>query len=64
MCTIRPGDRYFSERHMPLITQHPDEQVRSAIKALSDVIVLKKDPPKKDNYMHMDVLTRFNCEYY
>ena len=47
-----------------LITQHPDEQVRSAIKALSDVIVLKKDPPKKDNYMHMDVLTRFNCEYY
>ena len=47
-----------------LIAQHPDEQMRLAIEALSEYILRKKLPPKKDNYMHMDILTRYNAEYY
>ncbi|MCI2082068.1 MAG: LacI family transcriptional regulator [Bacteroidales bacterium] len=47
-----------------LITQHADMQSFYAIQALTDYIVLKKTPAKKDNYMHMDLLTRFNIDYY
>ncbi len=47
-----------------LITQHPDEQVYNAISTLSDKIVLKKEPQHKDNFMHMDILTRYNVDYY
>jgi LacI family transcriptional regulator len=47
-----------------LITQHADSQCFNAIQALTDLIVLKKTPAKKDNYMHMDILTRYNIDYY
>ena len=47
-----------------LIAQHPDEQVRLAISALADLLLLKKTPARRDNYMHMDILTRYNVEYY
>ena len=47
-----------------LIAQHPDEQMRQAIETLSEYILRKKLPPKKDNYMHMDILTRYNVDYY
>ena len=47
-----------------LIAQHPDEQVAMAIQALFDYIVLGKKPMRRDNYMHMDILTRYNIEYY
>lgn len=47
-----------------LITQHADMQTFNAIQALTDFIVLKKVPAKKDNYMHMDILTRYNIDYY
>ena len=47
-----------------LITQHPDEQAASAIRDLVDHVVFKKTPPRRDNFMHMDILTRYNVEYY
>ncbi len=47
-----------------LIAQHPDEQVAMAIQALFDYIVLGKKPMRRDNFMHMDILTRYNIEYY
>lgn len=47
-----------------LIAQHPDEQVSHSIQALSEFIVLGKSPERRDNYMHMDILTRYNTDYY
>ncbi len=47
-----------------LIAQHPDEQVRLAVETLADYILRKKLPARKDNFMHMDILTRYNVEYY
>lgn len=47
-----------------LIAQRPDEQMNMAIQALAEYIVRNKLPLKKDNFVHMDILTRFNVEYY
>ena len=47
-----------------LIGQRPDEQVRLAIEALAEHAILGKIPPRKDHFMHMDVLTRYNVEDY
>ena len=47
-----------------LICQHPDEQVSMAVNALSERIVLGKHPARRDNFMHMDILTRYNVDYY
>lgn len=47
-----------------LIAQHPDEQARMAIESLADLLLLKKEPVRRDNFMHMDILTRYNVEYY
>ena len=47
-----------------LIAQHPDEQAHLAIQSLADTLLLKKAPARRDNFMHMDILTRYNVEYY
>ena len=47
-----------------LIAQHPDDQVRQAIQALSERIVFQRTPDRTDNFMHMDILTRYNIEDY
>ena len=47
-----------------LIAQRPDEQVRLAIQALADKIVFKRDPVHRDHYMPMDILNRYNVDYY
>ena len=47
-----------------LIGQRPDDQVRLAIEALAEYALLGKIPPRKDHFMHMDILTRFNVEDY
>ena len=47
-----------------LIAQHPDDQVRLAVQALAENVLRKKLPARKDNYMHMDILTRYNVEDY
>jgi LacI family transcriptional regulator len=47
-----------------LIGQRPGEQVAQAIQALADYLLLDKKPALKDNHMHMDILTRYNIDYY
>lgn len=47
-----------------LICQHPDEQVALAVQALTERIVLGKYPARRDNFMHMDILTRYNVDCY
>ena len=47
-----------------LIGQRPDVQVTRAIEALAEAIVLGQLPPQKDAFMHMDILTRYNVDYY
>ena len=47
-----------------LIGQRPDVQVSRAIEALAEAIVLGQLPPQKDAFMHMDILTRYNVDYY
>ena len=45
-----------------LIGQHPEEQVGRAVQALADYILLGRLPQKKDNSMHMDILTPYNVD--
>ena len=47
-----------------LIAQRPEEQVQLAIQSLADRIVFQRLPEKTDNYMHMDILIRYNAEDY
>lgn len=47
-----------------LITQHTDEQTRLAVNSLVDYLVLSKAPERRDNYMHMDILSRNNVDDY
>ena len=45
-----------------LITQRPEEQIHGAIDALINYIVFGREPAVRDNFMHMDILTRFNLD--
>lgn len=47
-----------------LIAQHSDRQVASAILSLVDNFIHGDDPQKKDNYTQMDILNKYNCDYY
>lgn len=47
-----------------LIAQHAEEQSRMAVDTLANFILMHKRPAKRDNNMHMDILTRYNCEDY
>lgn len=47
-----------------LISHHSETQSRLAVAALADFIILHKAPVRRDNYLHMDILTRFNEENY
>ena len=47
-----------------LITQHTDEQTRLAINSMVDYLILNKEPERRDNYMHMDILSRDNVDDY
>ena len=47
-----------------LICQHPDDQLSLAINALSERVLLGKYPAHRDNFMHMDILTRYNVDFY
>jgi len=47
-----------------IIAQHPDEQVSQAIRALTDYIVFQRKPESTDNFMHMDILMRYNIDNY
>lgn len=47
-----------------LIAQHSDSQAASAISAMTDWLLLGKPLARKDNYTQMDILNRYNCDYY
>ncbi len=47
-----------------LIAQHTDRQAMDAVSALSDLMIFGTAAEKKDNYTQMDILTRYNCDYY
>lgn len=47
-----------------LIAQHSDRQAASAITAITDYLILHEAPAKKDNYTQMDILNKYNCDYY
>ncbi len=47
-----------------LIAQHTDRQIRSAINAIVEEVILLRPVPRRDNFMPMDLLTKYNCDYY
>ena len=47
-----------------LISQRTENQSRYAVNALSDYLLMRKKPQGRDNYMHMDILTKYNMENY
>lgn len=47
-----------------LIAQHTDSQTVAAVNSLVDHILLGKAVAKKDNFTQMDILNRYNCDYY
>ena len=47
-----------------LVTQHTDRQAVDAVSTLADYILLGTPVVKKDNFTQMDILTKYNCEYY
>lgn len=47
-----------------IITQHTENQSKFAVIALADWLLMRKRPEHRDNYMHMDILTRYNVDNY
>lgn len=47
-----------------LIAQHSDRQAAAAVSSLVDNLILGVQVAKKDNYTQMDILNRYNCDYY
>ncbi len=47
-----------------LIAQHPDRQMSAAINTLLEDIVFLRPLSKRDNYVQIDILTKYNCDYY
>lgn len=47
-----------------LIAQHTERQSHNAVLTLSDYILVGKKPISRDNYVHMDILTRLNIDNY
>ena len=47
-----------------LITEHVENQSFNAVNVLADYILMYKRPSLRDNYMHMDILTKYNLEHY
>ncbi len=47
-----------------LIAERTDKAATRAVKALVDHLVLRQDPPIKDIYSSIDILNRYNIDYY
>lgn len=47
-----------------LIAQHSDSQAAAAVSSFVDRLVLGEDVQKRDNYTQMDILNKYNCDYY
>ena len=47
-----------------LISEHVEDQTFNAVNVLADYILMYKRPSVRDNYMYMDILTKYNLEHY
>lgn len=47
-----------------LIAQHSDQQVAAAIDSIVETVVMQRQLPKRDYFTQMDILTKYNCDYY
>lgn len=47
-----------------IIAQHVEDQSTKAVELLSDYILSHKSPERTDNYVHIDILTKYNIENY
>ena len=47
-----------------LIAQHTDRQALDAVNAMADHLVMGVPVAKRDNFTQMDILNRYNCDYY
>lgn len=47
-----------------LLGQHSDRQAARAVIALTDYLALGNKPKVRDNYMSIDILTKYNCQFY
>lgn len=47
-----------------LITQRTETQVYRSIEAIIDYIIFHKLPAQQDNYMSLDILTKYNMDFY
>ena len=47
-----------------LICQHSDRQAYQSVVAITDFLVIGKRPEHQDNYMSIDLLTRYSCSFY
>lgn len=47
-----------------IIAQHVEDQSTTAVEVLSDYILTHKHPDRLNNYVHIDILTKYNIENY
>lgn len=47
-----------------LIGQHADSRTEDAVVAMTEWLLLHKPIARKDNFTQMDILNRYNCDYY
>ncbi len=47
-----------------LVAQHTDRQASDALNAMADYLLFGTEAARKDNYTQMDILTKYNCDYY
>lgn len=47
-----------------LVAQHTDRQAVEAVNSMTDYLLMGNVVAQRDNYIQMDILTRYNCDYY
>ena len=47
-----------------LVAERTDKEAFKAVKSLIDFLVLRQRPPRRDNYSSIDILTRYNVDFY
>lgn len=47
-----------------LVAQHTDRQAVEAVNSMADYLLMGKSVAKRDNFIQMDILNRYNCDYY
>ena len=52
-----------AERVQVLVAQHTDRQALDAVTAMTDHLIMGV-AVRKDNFTQLDILTKYNCDYY